>query len=168
MPTIYTAGSTGLHFRNLFGALGPELHVTGHYSAGAVDKSDKDAIATVRSYHRAHAAKSWGGLGYHYVITRKGNIILGRPVALKGAHVGGWNTGNVGVMMMGTTGDKPSYRQRRAYKWLLANAHTTRLPRSHRTDRSLRAAKRHGHNSWSGHTSNGCPGSFKPMYLKGS
>jgi len=69
--------------------------------------------------------------------------------------------------MHGTTGDKPTRAQRRAYRWLLANAHTRRLPRTHRTDQDLRAATRRGHNSWSGHRANACPGSFKPMFLKG-
>ncbi|MBA3585403.1 MAG: N-acetylmuramoyl-L-alanine amidase [Gemmatimonadetes bacterium] len=167
MPTIYTTARTGLRFVNRFGALGPENYVTGHYSASRRDTSDRDAIALVQSFHRYHKEKGWGGLGYHYVITKKGNIILGRPTYLKGAHVGGHNTGNVGVMMLGTTGHRPTFRQRRAYRWLLANAHTSKLPRAHRTDRSLRRARRRGHNSWSGHTSNGCPGSFKPMYLRG-
>lgn len=165
---IYTHRRTGLRFRNLFGDLGPETFVTGHYSASRRDKDDTDAINMVRQFHAQHESQGWGGLGYHFVITRKGNIILGRPLRLKGAHVGGWNTGNVGVMMTGTVGDKPTRAQRRTYKWLLAYAHTRRLPASHRTDRRLLKATRRGHNSWPGHTSNQCPGSFKPMYLKGS
>lgn len=166
-PIIYTARRTGMTFQNLFGQLGPEHHVTGHYTAGPLDRSDKHAIELVRSYHQAHKNKGWGGLGYHFCITRKGNIILGRPLMLKGAHTGGHNTGNVGVMMHGTTGDKPTRAQRRAYRWLLANAHTRSMPATHRTDLDLRSARRHGHNSWIGHTSNGCPGLFKPMYLRG-
>ena len=167
-PKIYTNKVTGMVFQNLFGQLGPEKNVTGHYTAGPRDDSDAMAIRLLRQYHVDHKAKGWGGLGYHFCITKKGNIILGRPVVLKGAHVGGHNTENLGIVMHGTTGDKPTAAQRRALKWLLANAHTTKMPSTHRTDRDLRKAHRFGHNSWSGHTTNGCPGSFKPMYLKGA
>jgi hypothetical protein len=166
-PKIYGPGVTGMTFQNLFGALGAERSVTGHYTAGPRDRSDQHALQLCRQYHQAHKAKGWGGMGYHYCITRKGNIVLLRPLHLKGAHTGGHNTGNVGVMMHGTTGDKPTTAQRRAYRWLLANAHTKRMPRTHRTDHDLRGARRMGHNSWPGHQTNGCPGSFKPLYLRG-
>lgn len=167
MPKIVTAASIGLRFVNRFGALGPERFVTGHHTAGPKDKSDAHAIALCKSYHAAHAAKGWGGEGYHWCITRRGTIIGLRPTNLKGAHVGGHNTSNVGVMFHGTTGDRPSIRQRRAYKWLLENAHTTRMPKAHRTDRDLRRAALRGHNDWPGHTSNACPGTHKKMILSG-
>lgn len=167
MPTIYSHRTTGLKFQDLFGGLGVPAHVTGHYTATRRDTSDKDALALVRSFHRDHKNKSWGGLGYHFVITTKGNIILGRPVRQKGAHTGGQNSRNIGVAMLGTTGHKPTLRQRRAYRWLLLNAHKTKMPPSHRTSRPLIQCRRHGHNSWSGHHSNGCPGSFLTMYVKG-
>lgn len=154
-------------FQNLFGALGPERYVTGHYTAGPRDISDQHAIQLIQSYHQMHKAKGWGGLGYHYAITKKGNIILGRPLHLKGAHTGGANSNNVGVVMHGTTGDTPTFAQRRAYRWLLANAHTKNVPATHRTALALRGAQRMGHNSWAQHKSNGCPGSFKLMYLNG-
>ena len=163
-PRIY---KPNLNFDNVFGPLGPERWVTGHHTAGPRDVSDKHALSLCVTYHTAHKAKGWGGCGYHYCITRKGNIILLRPLHLKGAHVGGHNSQNVGVMCHGTTGDKPTIRQRRAYKWLLAHAHTTKLPKSHRTDKDLRNASRRGHNDWAGHFSNACPGTFKRMFLSG-
>lgn len=166
-PRVITAAQLGLTFSNRFGTLGPELYVTGHHTAGPMDKSDADAIRLCRSYHAAHAAKGWGGIGYHYCVTRAGTIIGLRPTSLKGAHVGGHNSSNAGVMFHGTTGDKPTERQRKSYAWLIDNAHTSSLPRAHRTDRDLRGARRRGHNDWPGHTSNACPGTHKPMILKG-
>jgi N-acetylmuramoyl-L-alanine amidase len=154
-----------LNFENVFGALGPVRYVTGHYTAGPRDRSLDHALDLFAAYHGEHRAKGWGGIGYHLGLTQDGVIVLLRPVRLKGAHVGGWNTGNVGVVCHGTTGDEPTPAQRRAYAWLLQNAHTRAMPRSHRVD--LRAAKRMGHNSWSGHESNSCPGAFKAMYLNG-
>lgn len=168
-PRIITASSIGLTFQNLFGPLGPERHVTGHYTAGPQDVDTDHAIELCRTYHREHKAKGWGGIGYHYCITRKGVIIALRPTVLKGAHVGGWNTGNIGIMMHGTTGDRPTRAQAEALHWLLRNAHTRKLPKAHRTDRPLFKpfCDRRGHNDWPGHESNSCPGSFKPVYLKG-
>jgi len=154
-------------FDNVFGALGAEHYVTGHWTAGPQDTSDKHAISLFRSYHQAHKAKNWGGAGYHYGITRAGNIVLLRPTALKGAHVGGKNSNNVGVVCHGTIGNAPNASQRRAFKWLLSHAHTRAMPSSHRTDRDLRVAKRMGHNDWSGHESNQCPGTYKRLYLSG-
>jgi hypothetical protein len=168
VPKIITAAELGLHFVDVgFGELGPEKFVTGHHSAGPKDRDLKHAIALTRQYHREHKAKGWGGLGYHFVISRGGAILCGRPTAMKGAHVGLNNTSNIGVLFHGTTGDKPTRAQKRSYRWLLRYAHTTRLGAAHRTDRDLRKAVLHGHNDWSGHESNECPGTHKQMIVSG-
>lgn len=159
MPKVITASRLGLHFVDVgFGHLGPERFVTGHHSATPKDRNLEEAIAYVRRFHREHKAKGWGGLGYHYVIARSGAILCGRPTVMKGAHTGGHNTGNVGVMFIGTVGDKPTRAQARSYRWLLKHAHTSKMPAAHRTDRSLRAAGRRGHQDWPGHETNQCPG----------
>ena len=158
MPRIVSARQLGLSFSNLFGELGPELHVTGHHTAGVMDRNREHAKALARQYHGQHRSQGWGGIGYHYMIARDGTILCLRPTRLKGAHTGGHNTGNIGVVFNGTTGDKPTRRQARSYRWLLRYAHTSRMPRAHRTDRPLSKAKRWGHKEWSGHTYNACPG----------
>lgn len=165
MPRIITAKEIGLTFQNLFGQLGPEQHVTIHYTAGPKDTGTEHAISLCRAYHREHKAKGWGGIGYHFCITRTGIILGLRPVILKGAHVGGWNTSNVGVMCHGTTGDKPSKAQFETLAWLLRNAHTRHMPRAHRTDRPLKRpfCDRRGHHDWPGHESNSCPGNFEKL-----
>ena len=101
------------------------------------------------------------------MIADDGALICARPTILKGAHVGLHNTENLGVNCPGTTGDRPTAAQRETYRWLLANAHTSALPKAHRTDLDLSQSRLFGHNSWSGHESNGCPGLFKGMYLAG-
>lgn len=164
-PKIVTANQLRLSFANRFGQLGPELYVTGHHTAGPRDRNDSHCVDLIRAYHRAHAAQGWGGIGYHYCISRRGTLYCLRPTILKGAHVGGHNSSNVGVMCHGTTGHRPTIAQARTFLWLLRNAHTDAMPRAHRTDRSLRGAPRRGHNDWSGHRSNACPGTHKRMYL---
>jgi N-acetylmuramoyl-L-alanine amidase len=172
MPRIITAAEQGLKFQNLFGPLGPEHFVTGHWTAGPIDRNLSQAKMLVRAYHRAHAAKGWGGIGYHFCVTRGGVILCLRPLTLKGAHVGGFNTGNVGVMFHGgMPGSRPTMTtpQGLAWHYLLRYAHTTRFPAAHRADRPLFRphTQRRGHNDWAGHFTNACPGSYKREILHG-
>jgi hypothetical protein len=144
--------------------------VTGHHTAGPIDTSDAHAIQLCKQYHAYHASQGWGGIGYHFCITRNGTIIGLRPTYLKGTHVGGWNSNNLGVMFHGTTHNTPTRAQARSYRWLLANAHTAKMPAAHRCDRRLpdgRAGRSHrrGHNDWPNHSWNACPGSHKHLIL---
>lgn len=162
MPRIVTARALGLTFRNLFGELGPETSVVGHHTAGPKDRDRRHAADLIRTYHRQHAAQGYGGLGYHYMIARDGTILCGRPTYLKGAHVAAQNSGRIGVVFCGTTGDKPTRAQARSYRWLLAHAHTSALPRAHRTDRDLRRVPVLGHKDVPGQ-STACPGTHHRM-----
>ena len=165
MPRVISASTLDLHFVDVgFGYLGTEIAVTGHHSATPPDRNLSEAIGYVRRFHREHKAKGWGGLGYHYVIARDGTILCGRPTVMKGAHVGGHNTGNVGVMMIGTVGTRPTKRQQASFRWLLRNAHTAKMPRAHRTDRSLERARCRGHNDWPTHGTNQCPADHTPLF----
>lgn len=173
-PRIITARELGLSFQDVFGELGPEEFITGHWSAGPVDHGLDDGIRLVRQIHRDHKAKGWGGGGYHYCVLRQQDkhgrpiILCIRPTALLGAHVGMHNSRNIGVMFNGRPGmGEPSVTQRRGFLWLIENAHTRKMPAAHRTDLPLTEAKRMGHNDWSGHESNQCPGIFKHMILSG-
>lgn len=52
-----------------------------------------------------HLAKGWSGIGYHFYITRDGNMAPGRPLNKQGAHVGGFNKDNVGICLEGGLND---------------------------------------------------------------
>jgi N-acetylmuramoyl-L-alanine amidase len=145
----------------LFGGLGPISGVIGHYTAGPRDTSDDHACDLWRGYHRAHKAKGWGFIGYHLGVTAKGSVVLLRPIGWKGAHTAGANTGHVGVVVHGTTGDQPTAAQAATLRWLAANAHTDAMPASHRAPRRLGDVRWTGHNDWN---ATGCPGSFKKAY----
>ncbi len=45
--------------------------------------------------------RGWDNVGYHYLITREGTIYEGTKLGFKGIHVGGANTGKIGVLIMG-------------------------------------------------------------------
>jgi N-acetyl-anhydromuramyl-L-alanine amidase AmpD len=48
-----------------------------------------------------HVARGFSSIGYHFVITRAGDLELGRPLEEIGAHVEGYNGRSVGVCMVG-------------------------------------------------------------------
>jgi hypothetical protein len=50
--------------------------------------------------HRWHLENGWDGIGYHWVITTKGELQAGRPEYWKGSHAKGHNNA-IGVCMIG-------------------------------------------------------------------
>jgi hypothetical protein len=173
-PRIVTARSIGLQFRmNQLERMGPERGTVGHYS-GVPGRARNlaEGIAKAKSFHQGHLNNGWAGIGYHYLIADDGSIICCRSTFHKGAHVEGMNDGRIGVNMPGTLQgppnpvirDRPTRRQARAFNWLLHNAHTTAMPRVHRTDRDLSRLPILGHKDLS---STSCPGLFHGMYLRG-
>lgn len=52
---------------------------------------------TVESIRKIHIAQGWSDIGYHWVVDKQGEVFKGRPEHLTGAHVGGHNTGNIGI-----------------------------------------------------------------------
>ena len=166
VPRIITARKLGLTFVNRFGNLGPELNVTGHYSATARARTWQEGVSRARSFHSFHKSRNWGGIAYHFLIADDGTLICGRPTILKGTHVGGHNMQNLGINMPGTKGDKPTKKQLLTYRWLLRSAHTERLPKAHRTDVDLRKARLWGHKEWPDQATL-CPGLFLPVFKVG-
>ncbi len=45
--------------------------------------------------------KGWADIGYHFVIDDQGVIYEGRDIGVRGAHVGGHNTGTIGIALTG-------------------------------------------------------------------
>lgn len=164
-PRIVTAKQAGLSPASVFGGLGAETKVTTHYAASPRARNLAEGLSLARGFDRFHRSKGWGGLSYHYLIPDTGELICGRSTASKGAHVANMNAGNVGINFYCTTGDHPTEAQKKTYQWLRANAHTSALPRAHRTDRDLRKADIRGHSSWRGQ-STACPGFFTPTALR--
>lgn len=65
-------------------------------------KPVNEAVDEIRRWHVG--GNGWSDIGYHYVIDRKGNTGIGRPLARTGAHVAGHNTGTVGICLLGGHG----------------------------------------------------------------
>jgi N-acetylmuramoyl-L-alanine amidase len=162
-PRIITSAALGLTFAWVFGAKGRPFICAGHYTAGARAADVGELAAEMRSVHRIHAAQGWGGGSYDYLIADDGTIGCLNPIGRKGAHVGGANSGNVGICCPGTTGDRPTEAQRASLRWLLANAHTKALPAAHRSPVDLRNLPLLGHHEFPGNAT-ACPGLFLDMY----
>ncbi len=56
---------------------------------------------TVQEVHKWHINRGWSGVGYHYFISRDGQIFRGRPEDTVGAHVTGHNSKSIGVCFEG-------------------------------------------------------------------
>ena len=54
---------------------------------------------TVRKWHVE--GNGWSDIGYHFLVTRRGHIEVGRPLHRTGAHVKGHNTGSIGIAYVG-------------------------------------------------------------------
>ena len=88
----------------------PWSYITLHHSAleGApsIGNSKQEAIAAIRLMQRSHMdGRTWGDLGYHFLIDPAGRVWQGRDLKYKGAHAGGRqgrnNLGNVGICVLG-------------------------------------------------------------------
>jgi len=113
----------------------PVQKLTVHHTASA--NGDPDPAATVRAIYRYHAIdRGWGDIGYQFLVDEAGHVYEGRHTdddpatppafdssgrAVVGAHVAGWNSGNVGVSLLGTLTDRrPTAAAQRALERLLA------------------------------------------------
>ncbi len=97
-----------------------------HHTAGASPATPAQSAAMVRAIAVYHVqANGWNDIGYNFVVDRFGQIFEGRyggiDRAVIGAHAQGFNTGSVGVALLGTySGAAPSAAAQAALVRLLA------------------------------------------------
>ena len=100
----------------------PTQKLVVHHTAGTND--DPDPAATVRAIYRYHAVtQGWGDIGYNFLVDAQGRVYEGRhsrdyPAGVSpsgddaagngvtGAHTSGWNSGSVGIALLGTLTDR--------------------------------------------------------------
>ena len=78
-----------------------------HHTAGAQPTSPAQSAAIVRAIQRYHVqGNGWNDIGYNFLVDRFGQVFEGRAGGLTrnvvGAHAQGFNTGSVGVAVLGT------------------------------------------------------------------
>lgn len=69
----------------------------------AVMPSQTSSIEQITEWH---VAKGWNGPGYHYNIRRNGDIEIGRPEEVVGAHCLHYNRNSIGICYEGGLDDK--------------------------------------------------------------
>jgi len=63
---------------------------------------EADGLATLREVQRLHRDdRQWADIGYHFLVDIDGRIYEGRDLAARGVHTMGYNTGSVGVCLLG-------------------------------------------------------------------
>jgi N-acetylmuramoyl-L-alanine amidase len=164
-PTIYPRSESGLAAAgsNSFGPLGEIDAVTIHHSAGPRAPSKAQCQELNRAYQRQHINQGWGDIGYHFCLDDLGRYYTLRPVKWKGAHVGGWNTGNVGIMLHGNYQNglnEINAAQRESLRWLFRGGF---LKLFGETEAGVHLVR--GHQEWPNHHSNACPGHDIMRYL---
>jgi flagellar hook assembly protein FlgD len=110
-----------------------------HHTAGSNGYSAAQAAAIVRGIQRYHVlSNGWNDIGYNFLVDRFGRVYEGRGGGIArnviGAHAEGFNTGSVGVAVLGSYGSTRISKAarvalRRLLAWRLDVAHVD--PRSH-------------------------------------
>lgn len=85
-----------------------------HHAACCAAQTREEGIAQVKAIQDFHQnVRGWSDIGYHFLLDQQGRVYQGRPfldnrttlegppVLALGAHVGGANTGNIGVSVLG-------------------------------------------------------------------
>ncbi|MFO0704362.1 MAG: N-acetylmuramoyl-L-alanine amidase [Candidatus Andersenbacteria bacterium] len=85
-----------------------------HHTAGG--NGGSDPAATIRGIYQYHAQTlGWGDIGYNFIIDPQGRIYEGRTGGwgVIGAHALGYNTGSIGIALLGTYENNPISSQTR-------------------------------------------------------
>ena len=134
------------------------VHHSDEIGALVFNGTFSQSAQAVRSIQRTHLKdKSWGDIGYHYLIDARGRIFEGRPIKWQGAHAGdrSKNRRNLGICLLGNFNNQPpTAPAREALRDLLEN-----LRKTHRISRK----KVFVHSEF---TSTECPGRHLTDWVK--
>jgi hypothetical protein len=110
---------------------------------------ETDDPATMRAIQQQHMdLRGWADIGYHFGVGQSGQVFAGRALDVRGTHVESFNTGSVGVVLLGDFSQSaPAPAQveacRRLIDWLALRLELTHLA---------------GHSDFNGNTD--CPGRY--------
>jgi len=94
---------------------------------------EADDLSTLLEIQRSHREqRGWADVAYHYFVGQNGVLYEGRDIHARGTHVAGYNTGSVGVCLLGNFVEiSPTEAQiittRSLVSWLTANLKATYL-----------------------------------------
>jgi len=116
----------------------------------SVHHSKTDA-GTTQTFARFHVQNNnWPGIAYHYVIKKGGTIYKTQPNSTVSWHTGGHSSNNLGIMILGnySRGEPPESQ----YEALIS------IIRAVMVAYGITIPRVKGHNEFSGHGANTCPG----------
>ena len=97
------AWSAGPPRMNAINPMAPIRWITIHHDGmsfrGRTMAQARTRLQQIQSFHQN--TRNWADIGYHFAIDPQGVVWQGRELRWQGAHVGGANEGNVGVMLLG-------------------------------------------------------------------
>ncbi len=109
VPIAIQIGDANVNSRSSWGAKAPRcvsnhtpVKMTIHHTVTPTNDSisPQARLRGIQSFHQN--TRGWCDIGYQYLISRDGRLWEGRGATRLGSHVGGANTGNVGISFMGT------------------------------------------------------------------
>ncbi|MEM9953930.1 MAG: peptidoglycan recognition family protein [Chloroflexota bacterium] len=69
------------------------------HHAAFYEANDLDTLQEIQRVHRGN--RGWADLAYHFLIGQNGLIYEGRDWQVRGTHVGSYNTGSLGICLLG-------------------------------------------------------------------
>ena len=97
-----------------------------HHTAGSNSYTQAQAPGIIRGYLTFHTqSRGWCDIGYNFLVDRFGTVYEGRAgsidKAITGAHASGFNSGTIGVAVLGTySGSAPSSAAQRSVERVVA------------------------------------------------
>ncbi|MCB9593553.1 MAG: N-acetylmuramoyl-L-alanine amidase [Sandaracinaceae bacterium] len=95
---IVTRESWGARATRCTSANANKTRMAIHYTVTPSSNPERQ-VRGIQNYHMD--SRGWCDVGYHFLVGTDGSIYEGRPLHLLGAHVGGNNTGNIGISFIG-------------------------------------------------------------------
>ena len=117
-------------------------HINIHCSAS--DFAHHDNVQSIYQWHVVE--NGWSDIGYHFIITKNGDIHICRPISRNPASVKNHNEGGIGIMLTGKY--KFSDAQFKSLRRLVQNLSF---------EYKIKKEEVRGHNEYSGHFSRECP-----------
>lgn len=104
LPPIVKRSTWGAKAPRCSGAVHDPFRLTFHHTVTPNNENGATARARMRQIQSSHQnANGWCDIGYHFTVSSNGTIYRGRTTSARlGSHVGGQNTGNVGVALLGS------------------------------------------------------------------
>ena len=99
------------------------------------------SVETIRKWHQA---RNWKDIGYHYVISRNGQVHTGRDLASVGAHCFRQNRGSIGIVYVGGLDENGKAKDTRTFEQNIGFIYLLRMIKYHYPEATI-----HGHNEFS-------------------